>query len=142
MTVSYEEVKPTVILGNKQIKLVLRANSLNDKRAEVIHEWHKSLLHELVPKLINKWERKLGVRVSKYYLQRMKTRWGSCNFKQGNIRLNTELVKKPKDLLEYVVVHEMVHLIEPSHNDKFIAILNQHYPNWREARLELNELPL
>jgi predicted metal-dependent hydrolase len=72
----------------------------------------------------------------------MKTRWGSCNFKQGNIRLNTELVKKPKDLLEYVIVHEMVHLIEPTHNDNFIAILNQHYPSWREARLELNELPL
>ena len=77
-----------------------------------------------------------------YFLQRMKTKWGSCNHKAGHIRLNTELVKKPKDLLEYVIVHEMVHLIEPTHSDRFIAILEKHYPTWREARAELNELPL
>ena len=77
-----------------------------------------------------------------YFLQRMKTKWGSCNPKAGNIRLNTELVKKPKDLLEYIIVHEMVHLIEPTHNERFIAILDEHYPSWREARAELNELPL
>ena len=113
-----------------------------EKRAEVMHEWHKSLLHEVVPPLIQKWEQKLKVRVSGYFLQRMKTKWGSCNHAEGNIRLNTELVKKPKDLLEYVVVHEMAHLIEPTHSDRFIAILEEHYPSWREARAELNELPL
>ncbi len=72
----------------------------------------------------------------------MKTKWGSCNPKVGNIRLNTELVKKPKDLLEYIIVHEMVHLIEPTHSERFIALLGEHYPSWREARNELNELPL
>ena len=72
----------------------------------------------------------------------MKTKWGSCNHSAGNIRLNTELAKKPKDLLEYVIVHEMAHLLEPTHNDQFIAILEEHYPSWREARAELNELPL
>lgn len=72
----------------------------------------------------------------------MKTRWGSCNHQSKHIRLNTELVKKPKDLAEYVIVHEMLHLIEPTHNEHFIALMNQHYPRWREARLELNELPL
>jgi predicted metal-dependent hydrolase len=77
-----------------------------------------------------------------YFLQRIKTKWGSCNHRAGNIRSNTELVKKPKDLLEYVVVHEMIHLIEPSHSERFVAILGQHYANWREARAELNELPL
>ena len=71
---------------------------------------------------------KLGVQVSGYFLQRMKTKWGGCNHRAGHIRLNTELVKKPKDLLEYVVVHEMVHLIEPTHSDRFIAILTEHYP--------------
>ena len=107
-----------------------------------MHEWHKSLLHEAVPALIRKWEPKLGVEVAGYFLQRMKTKWGSCNHRAGNIRLNTELVKKPKDLLEYVIVHEMVHLIEPTHSERFVAILNEHYPAWREARAELNELPL
>jgi predicted metal-dependent hydrolase len=100
------------------------------------------LLHEVVPSLIQKWERKLNVKVTGYFLQRMKTKWGSCNHKAGHIRLDTELVKKPKNLLEYVIVHEMVHLLERTHTERFIAILGKDYPTWREARAELNELPL
>ena len=107
-----------------------------------MHEWHKRLLHSLIPEAVALWEPRMGVKVSGYFLQRMKTKWGSCNHKVGNIRLNTELVKKPKDLLEYVIVHEMAHLMEPTHNERFIALLTKHYPNWREARAELNELPL
>ncbi|EMA4433296.1 MULTISPECIES: M48 family metallopeptidase [Enterobacter cloacae complex] len=142
MTVDYQNVKPTVILSNKRITLIVRPGSSTEKRAELMHEWHKLLLHEVVPPLVQKWERKLKVSVSGYFLQRMKTKWGSCNHSAGNIRLNTELVKKPKDLLEYVIVHEMAHLIEPTHSERFIAILEEHYPSWREARAELNELPL
>lgn len=134
--------KPFVSLDHKRITLTVRLGSDQAKRAEVIHEWHKSLLHEVVPSLISKWEPKLKVKVAGYFLQRMKTKWGSCNHKAGHIRLNTELVKKPKDLLEYVIVHEMVHLLEPTHSDRFMAILGEHYPTWREARAELNELPL
>lgn len=142
MSVEYQDAKPAVVLSNRRLTLVVRPDSSIEKRAEVIHEWHKSLLHEVVPPLIQKWESKLKVHVSGYFLQRMKTKWGSCNHAAGNIRLNTELVKKPKDLLEYVIVHEMLHLIEPTHNDRFIALLETHYPSWREARAELNELPL
>ena len=142
MTVDYQNVKPTVILSNKRITLIVRPGSSTEKRAELMHEWHKLLLHEVVPPLVKKWERKLKVSVSGYFLQRMKTKCGSCNHSAGNIRLNTELVKKPKDLLEYVIVHEMAHLIEPTHSECFIAILEEHYPSWREARAELNELPL
>jgi len=122
--------------------LNVRPGSDYAKRAAVIHEWHKSLLHELIPTLISKWEPKLGVRVTAYFLRKMKTKWGSCNPRAGRIRLNTELVKKPKDLIEYVVVHEMLHLIEPTHNDRFISLLTDHFPTWREARAELNDLPL
>ncbi|MDP3189279.1 M48 family metallopeptidase [Limnobacter sp.] len=142
MTVNYRDVKPSVALSNKRIILTIRPGSSAEKRAEVMHEWHKSLLHKVVPPLIQKWEQKLKVRVSGYFLQRMKTKWGSCNHTKGNIRLNTELVKKPRDLLEYVIVHEMAHLIEATHNDRFVAILDTHYPSWRDARAELNELPL
>ena len=92
--------------------------------------------------LIKKWGPMLEVKVADYFLQRMKTKWGSCNHEARHIRLNTELVKKPKDLLEYVIVHEMVHLLEPTHSDRFVAILGEQYPAWREARAELNELPL
>ena len=107
-----------------------------------MHDWHKSLLHQAVPPLIAKWESRLGVRVTGYFLQRMKTKWGGCNRRDGHIRLNTELVKKPKALLEYVVAHELIHLIEPKHSERFVALLNEHYRTWREARAELNELPL
>jgi len=142
MTIVHRDAKPSVALDHKRIILNVRPGSDAEKRATVIHEWHKSLLHVVAPLLVKKWERKLKVKVTGYFLQRMKTKWGSCNHKAGHIRLNTELVKKPTDLLEYVIVHEMAHLLEPKHSDLFIAILEKHYPTWREARAELNELPL
>lgn len=142
LVLDYRDEKPSVVLKNKEIKLTVRHGATEQKRAEVMHDWYKTLLHNAVPPLISKWEKKLGVAVSGYHLQRMKTKWGSCNHVAQNIRLNTELAKKPKDLLEYVVVHEMTHLIEPTHNEQFIDILNKAYPAWREARSELNELPL
>jgi predicted metal-dependent hydrolase len=142
MTVLYHAAKPSILIDHKQITLNVRLGSDAVKRAEVIHNWHKSLLHKQVPPLIRKWEKKLGVIVTSYFLQRMKTKWGSCNHQAGHIRLNTELVKKPKNLLEYVIVHEMVHLLEPKHSERFVAMLNEHYPSWHEARAELNELPL
>lgn len=142
LNVEEKEARPNIKLDHKRITLRVRPDSSPEKRAQVMHEWHKRLLHEAVPPLILRWESKLGVTVNRYYLQRMKTKWGSCNHRAGNIRLNTELVKKPKDLLEYIIVHEMAHLIEPTHNERFIALLDQHYPVWREARDELNALPL
>jgi predicted metal-dependent hydrolase len=142
MTVVEQDAKPAVWVDHKRITLSVRPASDHAKRASVIHEWHKALLHEFIPPLIARWEPRLGVDVVAYFLQRMKTKWGSCNKSAGHIRLNTELVKKPKDLVEYVVVHEMIHLIEPTHTDRFIAILSNHYPTWREARAELNELQL
>ena len=134
--------KPAVRLNHKRLDLQLRPGSSGEKRADVMHEWHKALMHAVVPGLIAKWEGKLSVAVSGYFLQRMKTKWGSCNPAKRHIRLNTELVKKPKDLLEYVVVHEMAHLIAPSHNEQFVAILDRHWPHWRESRAELNALAL
>jgi len=142
LTVVEKDEKPFVRLSHRRITLTVRPDSSLAKRAEVMHAWHKALLHEAVPALIEKWEARLSVRVAGYYLQRMKTKWGGCNHRAGSIRLNTELAKKPKDLLEYVVAHEMLHLIEPTHSERFVALLNRHYPTWREARAELNDLPL
>lgn len=142
LAVEYVDARPCVKCDHLRITLCVRPGSDRRKRAEVIHNWHKSLLHEVIPPLIRKWEVRLGVQVAGYFLRRMKTRWGSCNHRAGHIRLNTELVKKPKDLLEYVIVHEMAHLREPAHNDRFVALLDRHYPTWREARAELNDLPL
>jgi len=142
LSVRFQESKPFVTLDHRRIRLTVRPGSDEAQRAAVMHGWHKSLLHEAVPSLVRKWEERLGVRVARYFLQRMKTKWGSCNHAAGHIRLNTELVKKPKDLLEYVIVHEMVHLREPTHNERFVVVLSEHWPQWRETRQELNELPL
>lgn len=142
LSVVQTDAKPSVRVSHRRITLTVRPGSSRAKREEIIYAWHRTLLHEAVPPLIRKWEEKLGVHVSGYYLQRMKTKWGSCNHRAGNIRLNTELVKKPRDLVEYVIVHEMAHLIEPTHSERFIALLTEHYPSWREARAELNALPL
>lgn len=142
LSVEYQHAKPSVQVDHKRITLIVRPGSPQAKRQQVMHDWHRSLLHDAIPPLIEKWESRLGLKVNAYFLQRMRTHWGSCNHRAGNIRLNTELVKKPKDLLEYVVVHEMAHLIEPSHNHRFVSLLEKHYQGWREARTELNDLPL
>lgn len=142
LSVIEREQKPSVTMDHRRITLGVRPGSDRAKREAVMHEWHKGLLHAEVPRLIRKWEARLEVKVNAYFLQRMKTRWGGCNHEAKHLRLNTELVKKPRDLLEYVVVHEMAHLIAPTHSERFVALLNEHYPAWREARAELNEMRL
>ena len=142
LIVREKEARPSIRLSHRAIMLTVRPGSSGARRAAVMHEWHKCHLHEAVRELIALWEPKLGVEVAGYFLQRMKTKWGSCNHRARTIRLNTELVKKPKDLLEYVVVHEMLHLMVPTHSQRFLGLMSQHYPAWREARAELNELPL
>lgn len=142
LSVVEADVRPSVRCDHRRITLTVRPGSDTAKRAAVMHEWYKAQLHRVVPSIIRKWEPKLGVHVAGYHLQRMKTKWGSCNHRAGTIRLNTELAKKPKDLLEYVVVHEMMHLLEPTHSRRFTELLDEYYSGWREARAELNELPL
>jgi predicted metal-dependent hydrolase len=142
LSVMEEEAKPSIRLGHRTMTLTVRPGTSAASRRAIVHDWHKSLLREAALRMIARWERKLGVEVAGLFLQRMKTKWGSCNHRARNIRLNTELVKKPKDLLEYVVVHEMLHLREPTHSERFLGLMSTHYPGWREARAELNELPL
>lgn len=142
LSVREQDAKPSVRLTHRRILLTVRPRTSGAKRQAILHEWHTSLLHDAVPTLIRRWQPKLGVEVAGYFLQRMKTKWGSCNHRARHIRLNTELVKKPKDLLEYVVVHEMLHLIAPTHSEQFLRLMTKHYPSWREAREELNALPL
>lgn len=142
LNVIVTEDKPNIVIDHKRIHLYVKPGTSKDKKAEILYEWQKTLLHEFIQEVVPKWEKILGVNIKSYFVQKMKTKWGSCNHKSQNIRLNTELVKKPKDLVEYVIVHEMVHLLVPTHNDHFLALMNKYYPHWREARLELNELPL
>lgn len=92
--------------------------------------------------LVAKWEPRIGVTIAGLYVQRMKTRWGSCNSQARTIRLNTDLAKKPRECLEYVVVHELIHILEPTHNERFQACMNQFIPDWEHRRQVLNRLPV
>jgi predicted metal-dependent hydrolase len=107
-----------------------------------VEEWYRAQLKKAVPSLIAKWEPLMGVKVERCFVQRMKTKWGSCNAGTRSIRLNTELAKKPVQCLEYIIVHELAHLIERHHNDRFVSIMNKHLPQWRSHRQELNSAPL
>jgi hypothetical protein len=100
--------------------------------------WYRGQVKEALPPLIEKWQSLMGVSVNRFFVQRMKTRWGSCNPVAGNIRLNTELAQKAPECLEYVVVHEMLHLLEPTHNARFKALMDSFLPNWRLLKNQLN----
>ena len=91
---------------------------------------------------MTQWEKRLGVHVHRIFVQRMKTRWGSCNVARRSVRLNTDLAKKPRECLEYVIVHELIHLLEPTHNARFVALMDQSLPGWPHRRDQLNQLPV
>ncbi len=133
---------PKVELKHKTMLLQVRPDSSVEKKRAVLEDWYREQLKEAVPPLIAKWEPPIGVKVAKFFVQRMKTKWGSCNHRAGNIRLNSELAKKPPECLEYLVVHEMVHLLEPTHNQRFITTMDRFMPNWQFYRDELNRLPV
>lgn len=142
LTVIEADAPPSVELTHQTMVLRVRPGSDAAKRRAVVDAWYRARLKAALPPLIAKWEPRLGVKVARVFVQRMKTRWGSCNHQAGNIRLNTELAKKPPACLEYIVVHEMAHLIEPSHNARFVALMDQHLPQWQTLREELNRLPI
>jgi len=138
-----EDAPPGVqILNHRTMLLRVRPGSDRDKREAVLYAWYRAQLKEQIPPLIDKWEPVIGVEVAEWGVKRMKTRWGSCNIEARRIWLNLELVKKPPVCLEYVLVHEMVHLLERHHNDRFQALMTQFMPNWRNYRDLLNAAPL
>jgi len=137
-----KDAAPNVQLTKSAMVLQVRSGSGMAKRRAVLDEWYRSQLREVARPLVTKWEKKLEVKVEKIFIQRMKTRWGSCNPQSGIIRINLELAKKPSECLEYIVVHELVHLLEPTHNSRFIALMEQYLPKWKFYREELNRLPV
>jgi len=141
-----------VIKHNRPSKVALRKKTTIDlyvrpetsaaQRERLLRRWYREQLAALVPPLLDKWQPVLGVQVADWAIKKMKTRWGSCNAAARRIWLNLELAKKPVQCLEYIVVHELVHLLERYHNDKFIAMMNMFLPQWRSRRSELNAAPL
>jgi len=126
----------------KKITLHVQPGMTLEKREELYEDWMRLKLKSAITPLIAKWQPILGVNVNGFFVQRMKTKWGSCSPTRGTIRLNTELAKKPRQCLEYIVVHEMIHLLEPTHNERFRTLLDRFMPRWTERRRTLNSLPV
>lgn len=133
---------PTVEIKHNQLVLSVRPGTDTAKRQSILDEWYRQSLKDDAQPLLTKWEGILGVKASRVTIRRMKTRWGSCNHKSKAILINLELAKKPPECLEYIIVHELAHLREPTHNAKFVAILDRHLPKWHTLRDELNRLPV
>lgn len=139
-----EHSGPSEVLVQQKtvLELFVHPGTSREKREQVLYRWYRAEMKAMLPELIAKWEPVLEVSVADWGVKRMKTRWGSCNPRAARIWLNLELIKKPQQCLEYVLVHEMVHLLEPSHNDRFKQLMSQFYPAWRSCRDELNHAPL
>jgi predicted metal-dependent hydrolase len=128
--------------GNRKLLLYVKPNTRLENRQLVLNEWYREQLKQHIPGLLDKWQNKIGVETNDWGVKKMKTKWGSCNIAAKRIWLNLELAKKPLKCLEYILVHELVHLLERNHNDKFRAHLDAFFPNWKICRKMLNSSPL
>lgn len=124
------------------IDLFIRPNSTLEQKQIVINEWYRAELKKIIPEIIIKWESKIGVKVTAWQVKQMKTKWGTCNIEEKRIWINLELAKKPLHCLEYIIVHEMLHLIERHHNDRFMTLMEKYIPQWKFFKEELNRLPV
>jgi predicted metal-dependent hydrolase len=128
--------------GADFLDLFVRSETTVEQRRRILEDWYRERLRERIPPLLGQWQPVLGVRVADWGIKRMKTKWGSCNPKARRVWLNLELAKKPIQCLEYIVVHELVHLLERHHDERFTALMDTHLPQWRHSRELLNRAPL
>ena len=133
---------PIVKLKHNTIELYIRPETSTEKRKEILEEWYRAQLKVKIPELILKWETVMAVKVNDFGIKKMKTKWGTCNIEAKRVWLNLELAKKPVSCLEYIIIHEMTHLLERNHNTRFVALMNSFLPNWKEVKEELNRLPV
>jgi len=133
---------PVVDLKHETLELYIRPNTGMDKRREILDEWYRQKMKEYVPRIIAKYEELLGVKVDGFGIKKMRTKWGTCSRDAKRIWLNLELAKKPQHFTEYIVVHEMVHLLERRHNGRFTAYMDKFIPSWRLYKEELNRSEL
>ena len=131
-----------VVRGVASLDLFVRPDTSPEQREAILLRWHRGQLKKLAPPLLEKWQSLLGVEVADWGIRKMKTKWGSCNPSARRVWFNLELAKKPESCLEYIVAHELIHLLERHHNERFTALLDTHVPHWRQYRDMLNRLPL
>lgn len=139
----YKPEAPTITLkGKNKIILQVRPKSSAMKRQKIMTEWYRKQLYPVVEELITKWQKKIGVKTSCWSIKQMKTRWGTCNHKTGRVLINLELAKKPIACIEYVVVHELLHIKEKKHDERFVTLMTKYLPKWRSTKEELNRFIL
>ena len=138
LKVNYHAAAPKVVLRDTQIDLHVRHGSIKEQREQVLYSWYRQQLKAKLPQLIAKWQKVIGVKTNDWGVKKMKTRWGTCNTRAKRIWLNLELIKQPPHCLEYVVVHELVHLLERYHGDRFQAYMDKFMPDWRAYQAEIN----
>lgn len=137
------DAPPKVVMKTKTyIDLYVRPNTTTEQRLSIVNEWYRTELKKLIQPIIDKWENKIGVTVNEWRVKQMKTKWGTCNIEKKRIWINLELAKKPIHCLEYIVVHEMIHLLERHHNDHFLSLMEKFMPQWKFNKEELNLLPV
>jgi predicted metal-dependent hydrolase len=142
LKVTEDNEAPSVELKHSRMLLRVRPGTDDEKRRAIVEQWYREQIKKAVAPLIVKWEPVMGVKVERCFVQRMKTKWGSCTAGTFSIRLNTDLAKKPPECLEYIVVHEMAHLLVRHHNERFSSLLDRCLPNWKLLRQTLNATPL
>ena len=137
------DAPPKVVVRNKTyIDLYVRPETSIAKRHAIITEWYRKEFKKTIPEFVEKWEKRMNVKVNEWQVKLMKTKWGSCTIEKKRVWLNLELAKKPIHCLEYIIVHEMVHLLERHHNEKFLYYMDTFLPNWKQLKTELNKLPV
>lgn len=135
-------LSPKVEIKHDMIELYIKPDTPREKRQSILYEWYRERLKELIPPYIEKWKKVMNVKVDEWAIKKMKTRWGTCNTKAERIWINLELAKKPIHCLEYIIVHEMVHLLERKHNERFKTYMNDLMPQWKHYKQELNRFPI
>lgn len=130
------------IKNRTYIDLYVKPGSSKEQRQHLLNEWYRAELKKLIPDILTQWERRIGVQVEDWGVKQMKTKWGTCNIQKKRILVNLELAKKPVNCLEYIIVHELVHLLERLHNERFLAYMDKFMPRWKYYRDELNKLPV
>lgn len=137
-----QNAAPIIKLKHNTIEMYIRPDTNTAKRKEILDEWYRAKLKSMIPVIISKWQPVMLVEVKEFGVKKMKTKWGTCNIAAQRIWLNLELAKKPSNCLEYIIVHEMTHLLVRNHNSKFVALMNKFMPNWKEVKEDLNRLPV
>lgn len=142
LELQYGSNKHEVSLQGKKMILHVRKGTSIRNRKFAVQEWYRNELKKVLLKMLPKWESKIGVKTNATNIKRMRTKWGSCNTQTKSILLNLELAKKPIKCFEYILVHELIHLLERNHNNQFIAYMHEFMPTWQSHRDELNNLPV